>query len=164
MSTSEETIPAEPIPLIDVNDDPAITLETLHSSTEETENTVDALVDCEDPLCDPLALDDSTELGDDGDKTLTELKATADGQIILIDVNILRNVEQNELSRDIQTEDLCETIEESVPSDGSDSGVASDGSIIEARPQQIRKDGLIGEQFSNFSNKKKFFFSFRFSS
>lgn len=140
MSTTDEIIPAEPIPLIDVNDDPI----TLNSSTEETENTVDALAECEDPLCDPLALDDSSisqpELADVTDKTLTDLKATADGQIILIDVNILRNVEQNELisSRNIQTEDLIETIEEGVPSDGSDSGVASDGSIIESRPQ-IRK-------------------------
>lgn len=145
-STSDETIPAEPIPLIDVNDDRI----ALNSSTEETESTVDALADCEDPLCDPLALDDSsisTELADvaddDHNKTLTDLKATSDGQIILIDVNILRNVEQNELidSRDIQTEDLIETIEEGVPSDGSDSGVASDGSIIESRPQ-IRKFDL----------------------
>ncbi|KAG4071077.1 hypothetical protein HA402_002749 [Bradysia odoriphaga] len=136
MSTSDEIIPAEPIPLIDVNDDPI----TLNSSTEETENTVDALADCEDPLCDPLALDDSsvsTELADVADKTLTSLKTASDGQIILIDVNILRNVEQNDEidSRDIRTEDLIETIEEGVPSDGSDSGVASDGSIIESRPQ-----------------------------
>lgn len=145
MSTTEETIPAEPIPLIDVNDDP-ITLDTLNSSTEETQSTIDALVECEDPLCDPLALDDSsisTELADVSDKTLSDLKTPTDGQIILIDVNILRNAEQNELitGRDIQTEDLSETIEEGVPSDGSDSGidgVASDGSIIEVRPQ-IRK-------------------------
>lgn len=142
MSTTEETIPSEPIPLIDVNDDP-ITLDTLNSSTEETQSTIDALVECEDPLCDPLALDDSsvsTELADLSDKTLSDLKTPTDGQIILIDVNILRNAEQNELitGRDIQTEDLSETIEESVPSDGSDSGVASDGSIIEVRPQ-IRK-------------------------
>lgn len=144
MSTSEETIPAEPIPLIDVNDDP-IALETLCSSAEENDNTVDALADCEDPLSDPLALDDSsisTELGADGtDTTLTDLKTSTDGQIILIDVNILRNAEQGELinSREIQVEDLSETIEEGVPSDGSDSGVASDGSIIEVRPQ-IRKN------------------------
>lgn len=144
MSTSEETVPAQPIPLIDVTNDP-ITSDTLNIPTEETESVVDALADCEDPLCDPLALDDSsisTELADSiPDKTLNDLKAT-DGQIILIDVNILRNVEQNDLSRDnIQTEDLSETIEEGVPSDGSDSGVASDGSIIEARPQ-IRKISL----------------------
>lgn len=135
--TTDETIPAEPIPLIDVNDDPN-SLDPLNSSTEENENTADALADCEDPLCDPLALDDSTELGDGADKTLTDLKST-DGQIILIDVNLLRNVEQTELlsSRDIQTEDLSETIEEGVPSDGSDSGVdvVSDGSIIGVRPQ-----------------------------
>lgn len=140
MSTSDETtISAEPIPLIDVNDDQI----ALNSSTDETENTVDALAECEDPLCDPLALDDSsisTDLADVAAKTLTDLKATNDGQIILIDVNILRNVEQNELigDGDIQTDDLIETIEEGVPSDGSDSGVASDGSIIESRPQ-IRK-------------------------
>ncbi len=147
MSTSEEAIPTEPISLIDVNDDP-LHLDTLNSSTEETENTVDALAEeCEDdPLCDPLAIDDSsisTMLADVvADKTLTDLKeATTDGQIILIDVNILRNVEQKELlsTRDIQTEDLSETIEEGVPSDGSDSGVASDGSIIEVRPPLIRK-------------------------
>lgn len=143
MNTSEETIPAESIPLIDVSDEPSTTLEAVHSSTEETDNTVEELAECEDPLCDPLALDDSsisTELMDAADKTITELKTSPDGQIILVDVNILRNVEQNELlnSGDIQTEDLSETIEEGVPSDGSDSGVASDGSIIEVRPQ-IRK-------------------------
>lgn len=146
MITTEETIPVEPIPLIDVNDD-TIALETLSSSTEETLNTVDALAECEDPLCDPLALDDSSssvsaELADVADKALIDLKSPTDGQIILIDVNILRNVEQNELINGsdggIQTEDLIETIEEGVPSDGSDSGVASDGSIIEIRPQ-IRK-------------------------
>lgn len=155
MSTSEETIPAEPIPLIDVNDDP-ITIETLSSSTEEADNIVDALAECEDPLCDPLALDDSsisTELMDTADKTLTDSQTSTDGQIILIDVNILRNAEQNELinSRDIQTEDLSETIEEGVPSDGSDSGVASDGSIIELQPQ-IRKilQTKITEKMNNF--------------
>lgn len=140
MSTSEETIPEEPIPLIDVSDDP-ITLEALNSSTEETDNNADALAECEDPLCDPLALDDSSISTELMDKTLTDSsQASTDGQIILIDVNILRNAEQNELmnSRVIQTEDLSETIEEGVPSDGSDSGVASDGSIIEVRPQ-IRK-------------------------
>ncbi|KAJ6648238.1 Cysteine/serine-rich nuclear protein 2 [Pseudolycoriella hygida] len=137
MSATEEIIPSEPIPLIDVNEDP-ITLDSLNNSTEEADNTIDALAECEDPLCDPLALDDSSiSTADVADNALAELKTSPDGQIILIDVNILRNVDQNELinGRDMQTEDLNETIEEGVPSDGSDSGVASDGSIIEVRPQ-----------------------------
>lgn len=100
---------------------------------------------CDDPLTDPLALDDCLN-GDMSDTMNINLNSSSqDGEVILVDVDQLKNVSMcavasesvavlgsdHEPDEAYEQTDLlkpAETVEEGVPSDGSDSGLGSDQS------------------------------------
>lgn len=100
---------------------------------------------CDDPLSDPLALDDCPNI-DMAETMNTNLNSSSqDGEIILVDVDRLKNVTMCTAASDNVTvagsdhepeTDLlkpAETVEE--PSDGSDSGLGSEQSAnIESQP------------------------------
>lgn len=99
---------------------------------------------CDDPLCDPLALDDCMT---DMTETMNMNSSSQEGEIILVDMDRLKNVSLSTVASENvsvlssdhyeQTDLLkpAENIEEGVPSDGSDSGLGSEQSAnIESQP------------------------------
>lgn len=106
---------------------------------------------CDDPLSDPLALDDCLNV--DTDTMHMNLNSSSqEAEIILVDVDRLKNVSHRTVVSDSvavhdsehdpdeayeQTDQLkpAETVEEGVPSDGSDSGIGFEQSAnIESQP------------------------------
>lgn len=107
---------------------------------------------CDDPLSDPLALDDCLNADMTDTMNINLNSSSQDGEVILVDMDRLKNVSMctvvsdsvavlcsdHEPDEDYEQPDLlkpAETVEEGVPSDGSDSGLGSEQSAnLESQP------------------------------